>query len=474
MANAVHPTNRRQAKTIRLVGKNLQQYDYYPDEASFFECTFTQDDKDDTTIVTAGKTHGTVNPLGGPPTYAVTCPSPVSIAKKTSFTLSIAWLGREDAVKIPFNGPAKADKLLFDMTWSRLATRAGDSHVILDVDGLDIDTDYTCKFTQADNDQISKSSDSEFVGDKGLRLDCGKQPTGFAISGKFAPIVFELYVKGSKTKASYAGPPGGGPIVGLDVCFSGKKDGDETDVDCGGLCGGCAANKKCNIDGDCANNIPCMDGICGLDGLTKATAAKTCKAAKIVLGDAAKNGFYWVTGPNGEFSEKSGQGPKRVMCWQEDRDGGGWTLAVKNWYGQHHSFAGSGRRQTGNINNGVMAKLGSYYKMDDYDIRVYLGQSDAKNDAFDAKASEMTIMRDHSSFYSYYSDGNKEYTIMKKYTARWYWYVLSRPSPSPLFQDGRRIGLTNLRFRYTSRCVLIDSLLDLIENLPCRRSRHFS
>lgn len=48
--------------------------------------------------------------------------------------------------------------------------------------------------------------------------------------------------------------------------------------------------------------------------------------------------------------------------------------------------------------------------------------------------------------------------------------VLSRPFPSPLFQDGRCIGLTNLRFRYTSCCVLIDSLLDLIEILPCRRS----
>jgi hypothetical protein len=44
------------------------------------------------------------------------------------------------------------------------------------------------------------------------------QPTGFAISGTNAPVLFELYIKGAKTKASYAGPQGGGPVVQLNTC----------------------------------------------------------------------------------------------------------------------------------------------------------------------------------------------------------------------------------------------------------------
>ena len=58
------------------------------------------------------------------------------------------------------------------MTWSQLLTRL-DSHVIVDVDGLDTDVDYTCKFTQEDNDEITKSADGTFLGDKGLKMDCG-------------------------------------------------------------------------------------------------------------------------------------------------------------------------------------------------------------------------------------------------------------------------------------------------------------
>jgi hypothetical protein len=60
--------------------------------------------------------------------------------------------------------------------------------------------------------------------------------------------------------------------------------------------------------------------------------------------------------PNEEFKSS----PKKVYCWQSDRDGGGWTLGLKNWYGSHHSFAGGGRRQTNNINSGVMDHMGQY------------------------------------------------------------------------------------------------------------------
>jgi hypothetical protein len=183
--------------------------------------------------------------------------------------------------------------ILKDMTWSALAS-APNGHMIVDVDGLNTDKKYTCKFTQADNEDITKTADGVFLGDKGRKMDCGAQPTGFHISDdNTSPVIFELFIKGTKTKASYAGPAGGGPTVKLDTCKNGEKDGDETDDDCGGTCGGCPPNSACKVDDDCAKKVPCVDKVCGLDGLTQDTAGKTCKAIKLQLKDS-KNGFYWV------------------------------------------------------------------------------------------------------------------------------------------------------------------------------------
>ena len=232
--------------------------------------------------------------------YQIVCPSPRSIAKKAVFELSIEWQGGEDAVKIPFKGASKLNMLLFDMTWSELRT-LDNTRVQIDVDGLDTDVKYTCKFTQPDNEDITKSADAVFYRhSKGKQMDCGVQPSGFAISGSTATVIFELFIKGSKTKATYAGPQGFGPVVKLDVCKDGKENGDETDKDCGGLCGPCQPNQKCKVDADCEGDVPCKDGVCGLDGLTKQTAGQTCKSI-LIENTESKNGFYWVTGPNKEL-----------------------------------------------------------------------------------------------------------------------------------------------------------------------------
>ena len=114
----------------------------------------------------------------------------------------------------------------------------------------------TGKYTQEDNDEITKSTDAAFINDQGSKMNCGAQPTGFAISKTSAAVVFELFIKGSKTKASYAGPQGGGPVVHLNTCRNGKKDGAETDKDCGGDCAAegyefraqCEPNQKCVIN----------------------------------------------------------------------------------------------------------------------------------------------------------------------------------------------------------------------------------
>ena len=55
----------------------------------------------------------------------------------------------------------------------------------------------SCKYTQADNDEISKTTDGKFVdGMDGKKLDCGEQPTGFAIDGTASAVKFEIFIKG--------------------------------------------------------------------------------------------------------------------------------------------------------------------------------------------------------------------------------------------------------------------------------------
>jgi len=47
------------------------------------------------------------------------------------------------------------------------------------------------------------------------------------------------------------------------TCSDGVRDGYESDIDCGSSCGKCAAGKVCAADSDCASNN-CDNGIASL------------------------------------------------------------------------------------------------------------------------------------------------------------------------------------------------------------------
>jgi len=57
---------------------------------------------------------------------------------------------------------------------------------------------------------------------------------------------------------------GCGAAPGKCRCQDGVKNGDETDVDCGGAaCAGCGGGKTCGMASDCAANVPeCVQGAC--------------------------------------------------------------------------------------------------------------------------------------------------------------------------------------------------------------------
>lgn len=64
---------------------------------------------------------------------------------------------------------------------------------------------------------------------------------------------------------SGGGGGGGGPIDAGAACSDGVKNGDETDLDCGGACTPCA------VGGACGTPLDCASGVCA--------AAKCAKAA---------------------------------------------------------------------------------------------------------------------------------------------------------------------------------------------------
>ncbi|MDB4935039.1 MAG: hypothetical protein JWP87_2011 [Labilithrix sp.] len=99
------------------------------------------------------------------------------------------------------------------------------------------------------------------------------------------------------------------------ACNDAVKNGDESDVDCGGSCGStCALGKACGATQDC------FGAVC--DATLVCRTAKSCDEIKTTYAGAA-DGIYTI--------DPDGVGPilaYSVYC-DMTNDGGGWTLAAK-------------------------------------------------------------------------------------------------------------------------------------------------
>ena len=77
----------------------------------------------------------------------------------------------------------------------------------------------------------------------------------------------------------------------FNTCANGIKDGEETDKDCGGLCGGCLSGKACKVKKDCADDIKCANNKCAPmdDGKSKEAPGESC-ASILKLHPGSKDG----------------------------------------------------------------------------------------------------------------------------------------------------------------------------------------
>jgi hypothetical protein len=98
----------------------------------------------------------------------------------------------------------------------------------------------------------------------------------------------------------------------LPTCDDQARNGDETDVDCGGSCPGCAAGQMCGGDDDCAGK--CSDGTC--------LEFASCKEIKMSVPNVA----------SGEFKidpDQAGPEPPFTVYCEHAQQGGGWTMVLK-------------------------------------------------------------------------------------------------------------------------------------------------
>lgn len=93
------------------------------------------------------------------------------------------------------------------------------------------------------------------------------------------------------------------------TCSDGRRNGDETDVDCGGRCGACGDDAACAAHGDCDSKL-CGAGVC--------KRQPSC-AAILLSGLSRGDGPYGID-PDGA----AGQPAFTVKC-DMTIDGGGWT-----------------------------------------------------------------------------------------------------------------------------------------------------
>jgi hypothetical protein len=91
-------------------------------------------------------------------------------------------------------------------------------------------------------------------------------------------------------------------------CTDQLRDGDETDVDCGGSCGACVAGEHCSLAADCAGHA-CSAGTCGYP--------LSCADLQ-VQAPGVGSGQYTIY-------PLAAQAPFVAYC-DMSRDGGGWTL----------------------------------------------------------------------------------------------------------------------------------------------------
>jgi LruC domain-containing protein len=150
---------------------------------------------------------------------------------------------------------------------------------------------------------------------------------GFAGSGGVSDADF--YTRPARAPYPASTAPAA-PSVDTETCVAarcddGTRNGLETDVDCGGSCGACAAGRSCRAHVDCGSGV-CASGTCTVDGCAAGQVlgdegcvhGRSCAA--LLTAGFSQSGVYTLD-PDGP----GGVAPFETYC-EQALAGGGWTL----------------------------------------------------------------------------------------------------------------------------------------------------
>jgi len=116
---------------------------------------------------------------------------------------------------------------------------------------------------------------------------------------------------GTSSEVSTGEPPT------IPSCDDGERNGDETDVDCGGPCSPCALCRGCVGDGDCVEGGRCDDGACRVHAELTASWSTHCDAdGEFEPSVVVPPGLYRLTAT-----------PSAGSKWPTDGGNGGQTWA---------------------------------------------------------------------------------------------------------------------------------------------------
>ena len=249
------PTNNA-PQTVDIFGVGFQPF-FNSRMLNIFTCVFTATQGLNLTLTTTGNVVPYTD--GSGTTYGVQCLSPgLEVTAPTTFAITLLIASTVPQV-VPFRGPTGRDTITFLMTWQ--TATVVNSSVLVSGTGFNPTRTYRCIYTGRDSVNALLVQNASGIPLSTTAILCGSSQRAFApVVAGLAPVNLTIFEVGSDYEV-FRSPSRSQTTVSVSSCTNGVRDGDETDVDCGGSCQACPFGRFCTVSAGCGSG-PCAGSSC--------------------------------------------------------------------------------------------------------------------------------------------------------------------------------------------------------------------